>query len=256
MGRRTSYRPGTPNWVDLTTPDVDASATFYNSVFGWSVREVMPGAYSYFESDGAVVAGLAPLPDAQRAAGTPPSWSMYVRVDDAAALSERASALGGAVAQAPLPIEGAGTMAAVADPDGAVTLLWEPAGFEGAELVNGVGAWCWNDLQTPDPEAASTFYESLFGWSTAEAPGSDGLYRSIAHQGRTIGGIMRAAGDIPRPYWTVYVGVASVTSTLTTTASLGGRTLMEPMEVPSGRFAVAMDPQGAVFCVLEGEYDE
>ena len=29
MSERTSYAPGTPCWVDLGTPDLDASAEFY-----------------------------------------------------------------------------------------------------------------------------------------------------------------------------------------------------------------------------------
>ena len=32
--------------------------------------------------------------------------------------------------------------------------------------------------------------------------------------------------------------------------------LVEPMAVPSGRFAVALDPQGAVFCLVDGEFDD
>jgi predicted enzyme related to lactoylglutathione lyase len=256
MGRRTTYAPGTPCWVDLTTPDPAAAAAFYGTVFGWTVREVMPGVYSYFERDGATVAGLSPLNDAQRAAGMPPSWSMYVRVADADEAASRARELGGTVAVAPLAIEGAGRMTAVADPQGGVVLLWEPAGFEGAEVVNGVGAWSWDDLQTPDPAAAAPFYEALFGWSAAEAPGSGGVYWILTHEGRTVGGIMRANEGISQPSWTVYVGVEDVDAALERAGSAGGRTLVEPMSVPAGRFAVALDPQGAVFCLVEGEYDD
>ncbi|HWI72513.1 MAG TPA: VOC family protein [Baekduia sp.] len=256
MGRRDDYTPGTPCWVDLTTPDVDAAAAFYGDVFGWTVREVMPGAYAYFERDGDPVAGLAPLGEEQRAAGMPPSWSMYVSVEDADDAVARAESLGGTVAVAPLAIEGAGRMAAVADPGGGVVLLWEPGGFPGAAVVNEVGAWALDDLQTTDPEGATPFYEALFGWSVSAIPGAGDAYYSIAHEGRGIGGIMRATRGIQQPYWTVYFGVDDVVTTLDRIASLGGRTLVEPTSVPSGRFAVAMDPQGAVLCVLEGDYDD
>lgn len=30
----TSYIPGTPVWIDLGTPDIEAAATFYGAVFG------------------------------------------------------------------------------------------------------------------------------------------------------------------------------------------------------------------------------
>ncbi len=30
------YEPGTPSWVGLSSPDVDASKRFYGDLFGWS----------------------------------------------------------------------------------------------------------------------------------------------------------------------------------------------------------------------------
>ena len=256
MGTRTAYPPGTPCWVDLTTPDMEAAEAFYGDGLGWTVREVVPGAYRYFERDGAVAAGLSPLNDEQRAGGMPPSWSMYVRVADVDVEAVRAAELGGTTAVAPLSIEGAGRMAAVGDPGGGIVLLWEPGGFEGAEVVNEVGAWCWDDLQTTTPETAAPFYEALFGWTVAPVPGADGAYFSIAHAGRPIGGIMRASRGITVLHWAVYFGTANLEASLQATATAGGRTLVEPVTVPSGRFAVATDPQGAAFCLVEGDYDD
>jgi predicted enzyme related to lactoylglutathione lyase len=194
--------------------------------------------------------------DEQREQGMPPSWSMYVHTDDADASVARAAELGATVMSEPFAIPGAGRMGVVADPQGAVVLLWEPGEFAGAAVVNEVGAWAWNDLQTVDPEGAAPFYEALFGWVTAEVPGSDGVYRSIAHEGRMIGGIMRAQRAIVQPYWTVYFGVADVDAALERIVAEGGRKLVDPMAVPSGRFAVALDPQGAVFCLVDGEFDD
>ena len=37
---------------------------------------------------------------------------------------------------------------------------------------------------------------------------------------------------------------------------LGGRVLVPPMTVPAGRFAAHRDPQGAVFAVFEGDFDD
>jgi predicted enzyme related to lactoylglutathione lyase len=258
MGRRTTYTPGTPCWVDLTTTDVEAAQRFYGAVFGWTVmRPTRPvGNYLFFEHEGETVAGFQPLMDAQREQGMPPSWSMYVHTEDALATVARATELGATVVVEPFEIPGAGRMSALGDPQGGVVLLWEPGEFAGAQLVNAIGAWAWNDLQAKDPEGAAPFYESLFGWTTAEVPGSDGLYRSIAHEGRNIGGIMRAQREIAQPYWTVYFGVADVDVTLERVTAEGGRTLVEPMAVPSGRFAVALDPQGAVFCLVDGEFDD
>jgi predicted enzyme related to lactoylglutathione lyase len=50
--------------------------------------------------------------------------------------------------------------------------------------------------------------------------------------------------------------VADVDAALERIVAEGGRMLVEPMAVPSGRFAVALDPQGAVFCLVDGEFDD
>jgi predicted enzyme related to lactoylglutathione lyase len=256
MGTRTTSSPGTPCWVDLTTTDVEDAKRFYGAVLGWTPREAPAINYTFFEHEGATVAGMQALMDEQRERGMPPSWSMYVHTDDADATVARAAELGATVMSEPFEIPGAGRMGVIADPQGGVVLLWQPGEFPGAALVNEVGAWAWNDLQTTDPEAAAPFYEALFGWTTAEVPGSGGIYRSIAHEGRMIGGIMRAQREIAQPYWTVYFGVDDVDAALERVAAAGGRMLVAPMAVPSGRFAVALDPQGAVFCFVDGEFDD
>ena len=48
-----------------------------------------------------------------------------------------------------------GRMAVIADPTGAALCLWEPRANIGATLVNTPGSMAWNDLVTPDPEAAA-----------------------------------------------------------------------------------------------------
>ena len=256
MPRRTSYSAGTPCWVDLSTTDQEAAARFYGAVLGWTVREQPGGMYAFFEHDGEVAAGLAALTPEQAAAGMPPSWSMYVRVDDADAAAARAAELGGTVRTPPFDVPEAGRMAVVADTQGAIFLLWQPARFEGAAVVNEVGAWVWNDLQTPDPAAAAAFYGDLFGWDVAEVPGSDGQYSSVAHEGRTVGGIMPSPPGMEHPFWSTYVGVTSVDDTLGAVEAAGGRPIAGPMEVPAGKFAVVADPTGAVFALFEGDYDD
>ena len=75
------YTPGTPSWVDLGSPDVDASISFYGGLFGWSASDPLPdaGGYRFFEQDGKMVGGLGPLMQE----GQPPAWLNYVTVADA-----------------------------------------------------------------------------------------------------------------------------------------------------------------------------
>ncbi|TLZ31474.1 MAG: VOC family protein, partial [Gammaproteobacteria bacterium] len=32
------YAPGTPSWVDLGSPDLEASKRFYRALFGWNAE--------------------------------------------------------------------------------------------------------------------------------------------------------------------------------------------------------------------------
>jgi predicted enzyme related to lactoylglutathione lyase len=256
MGRRTSYSAGTPCWVDLSTTDLEGAARFYGAVLGWTVREGPGGMYRFFERDGDVVAGLAELTPQQAAAGMPPSWSMYVCVDDADAAAARAVELGGTVRTPPFDIPDAGRMAAIADPQGAILLLWTPAPFAGAAVVNEVGAWAWNDVQTTDVAGASAFYGAMFGWKVAEVPGSGGQYHGVAHESRRIAGVMPAPPGVEHPFWATYFGVASLDATLEQVEAGGGRRLFGPVEVPAGRFAAVADPAGAAFSLIEGQYDD
>jgi hypothetical protein len=254
MGRRTSYPPGAFCAVDLVTPDLEGSKEFYGGLLDWTAEDLQHG-YTAFRHDGAFVAGAIELSPEQQVAGAPPAWTTYVRVDDAAVTAARVTELGGSPLGEVFDIPGAGRGVAFADRQGAVLLAWQAAGYEGAELVNENGAWTWNDLQTPDPEATVPFYEALFGWAIAPVEESDGAYWTIAADGRTIGGVMRSA-QAPRPFWTVYFGVDDVDGALERVAAGGGTTLLEPITVPAGRFAMALDPQGAAVCLFEGDFDD
>jgi predicted enzyme related to lactoylglutathione lyase len=57
------------------------------------------------------------------------------------------------------------------------------------------------------------------------------------------------------PAWNLYFGVDDTEAVIAQAAELGGQTVMGPMPVPSGRFAVLRDPQNAVFSVVDGNFD-
>jgi hypothetical protein len=53
------------------------------------------------------------------------------------------------------------------------------------------------------------------------------------------------------PYWLVYFAVDDCDASAAKASGLGGATLMPPMDVEPGRFAVLSDPAGAVFAVIK-----
>ena len=67
MSERTSYRNGVPLWVDVATPDIDASAAFYCGLFGWEFGGAHPEIpYGMFLLDGKLVAASGALQDANQ----------------------------------------------------------------------------------------------------------------------------------------------------------------------------------------------
>jgi uncharacterized protein len=253
MGERTSYAPGTFSYAELATSDAVAAKTFYTALFGWSYNDQPLGGgqiYSTAQRDGKTVAALF-------ASEQPPHWNCYVTVESADAAAARAGELGANVLAEPFDVLTAGRMAVISDPTGAVLQVWEPRENIGAVLVNQPGALTWNDLITPDPAAAAAFYGELFGWSTDEIPDAGG-YRVIKNGERTNGGIMALdprMGETP-PNWMPYFGHEDVERLLDEVGGHGGQVLSGPMRMPAGTIAVLRDPQGAVFAVWSGQYDD
>lgn len=256
MGRRESYAPGTPCAVDLVTTDVAGAASFYDRVLGWRAEELQPGYTAFRRRDGALVAGTFALTEEQVAAGARPGWLTYVAVADVDARLARVEDLGGVVLSGPTDIPGAGRTATIMDAQGASLALWQADGFAGAEVVNEVEAWTWNDLTTDDPAGAAPFYEGLFGWEIREIPGTAGAVWSIGLDGRGIGNVMRPAPGADAPAWNVYFGVTSVGAALEHVAVADGERVAGPIDVPAGRFATALDPLGAAFSLFEGDFDD
>jgi predicted enzyme related to lactoylglutathione lyase len=251
MGERTSYTPGTFSYAELATSDVAAAEDFYGRVFGWTFQEIpmgddMPPYHPVFLGELQVGALFA--------SDQPPHWNSYVTVGSADAAAARAAELGATVVAEAFDVMALGRMAVIADPSGGVLSLWEAKEHIGSQVVNRPGALAWNDLVTPDPEAAERFYGALFGWTFLEMPDSGG-YRVIRNGERSNGGIFPDP-ETPRTAWLPYFGHADLDGLLGGIEGLGGRLVTGPIPVPSGRFALLADPQGALFGVLAGDYDD
>ncbi|MGF7119644.1 VOC family protein [Rhodococcus sp. BE178] len=116
-----------------------------------------------------------------------------------------------------------------------------------------IGAPCWIDLQTSDPERAAAFYDAMFGW-THESSGEEyGGYVMFFSDGKPVAGMM--AGQPGNPYvniWTTYLATADADATAKAVTESGGQVMMEPMTVPEqGRMAMFLDPSGGVVGVWQ-----
>ncbi len=259
MGERTTYTPGTFSWTDLTTTDQDAAKQFYSSLFGWQATDnpVGDGAvYSMMSVGGKDVAAISTQPEQQREAGAPPAWNSYVTVESADRALERAQQLSATVHAPAFDVLDGGRMGVVQDPQGAYFIVWEPKSHVGASLVNAPGALTWNELASTDMDASASFYSELFGWTVEPMEGMDPPYMVIKNAaGHSNGGIRAAQGPEPT-YWLGYFGAEDVASGAAGAGELGGNPIVEPMDIGVGRIAVLQDPQGAVFALYSGDFDD
>jgi uncharacterized protein len=252
MPEVNEYAPGTPSWVDLATTDPEGSRAFYGAVLGWEFVDLGPdaGGYSFCTLNGKQVAGLGPT----QGEGMPSAWSSYVSVDDADVTAKAVEAAGGTALAPPFDVMEAGRMAVFADPTGAAVSVWQPKQTKGAELVNEPGAWCCNELDTRDLDAAKEFYQSVFGWEPVTSDMGEMSYTEFKLDGKSIGGMMAMPDQVPAEvpsFWLVYFAVADTDATVAKVTELGGGVSMPAMDSPAGRFAVVRDPAGAVFGVIK-----
>jgi predicted enzyme related to lactoylglutathione lyase len=94
-----------------------------------------------------------------------------------------------------------------------------------------------------DRAKSAEFYGELFGWTTQEM-GEASMIDTGAGSG--IPGHFSALGHEPFHYVTVYVDVEDVAASLAKAESLGGKTLIPPVEIPRGTFAWFHDLDGNV----------
>jgi uncharacterized protein len=256
MPERTSYQPGTPSWVDLATPDVDASARFYGALFGWEAEAAGPpeetGGYHLFKLKGHRVAGVGPLMQE----GQPAVWSTYVSTDDTDAAVARAQQAGAAVIVEPMDVMDAGRFAFVAHSAGGVIGLWQPGRMIGAELVNEPGALSWNELHTRDTEGAKAFYSALFDWTADDRSFGEMTYTVFNLGDDGIGGMMPMPHGVPddvSAYWLAYFAVEDCDASVAEAQELGGTVTFPAMDIEGvGRSAGLADPHGVTFAVIAG----
>ena len=98
------HAPGTPSWVDLASPNLDASRKFYSALFGWKAEVTDDPAaqgYTMFLKNGKQVAGLGGLQMPEQ----PSAWSTYVATEDADKTAKAVQEAGGKVVACAVLVE-------------------------------------------------------------------------------------------------------------------------------------------------------
>ncbi|HEY7029839.1 MAG TPA: VOC family protein [Thermomicrobiales bacterium] len=243
-------------WRDLQTSDPERAKAFYTELFGWTVKPMGMGDFTYdmLANGGKEFGGIVPL---DPASGAPSHWVSYVHVPSVDESVDAAGRLGGTVYLSPTDIPGVGRFAIVADPQGAVvspfTSADESDDWPTEMSMPPVGDVTWNELITADVEGAKRFYGDVIGWQfeASDMPGPV-QYHILKQGDRWYGGLMQKPDEVPVSLWVIYYHVADLDQTLTEIARLGGQPAGEVIEVPNiGRVSWATDPTGALFALHE-----
>ena len=244
-------------WYEYMGDDVAAAASFYQKVVGWTVKDggMTDFEYRIASVGGVGVAGMMKIPAEAKAMGAPPCWSGYIWVPDVDAMAAKLVAAGGSVKRPGTDIPNVGRFAVVADPYGAMFMLFRdhggnpppppPAGTPG--LIG------WHELQAGDGAGALEFYSKLFGWKKDSEfdMGAMGIYYLFSTGHGESGGMMTRHAQAPGCYWLYYFDVDAIDAAAERVVQAGGKIVNGPMEVPGGSFILqAIDPQGAFFALV------
>lgn len=243
---------GTPTWVDVMTPDINAAFAFYQAVFGWEydIGGAEFGGYSIARLGERMVAGL--MGDQPGEPPMPVAWCLYFATDDIEADVARAVSLGAKVISPPMVVGQFGSMAICEDPTGASFGFWQAEQHVGFQVADEPGATTWYELYSPNAKKARDFYAALLGATTDAMPGGMEYY-VLKHGDDMIGGIMQIEsswGDF-QPQWMSYFWVDNTDETAAVITKHGGKILGNIDDSPFGRIAAAMDPSGASFKIVQ-----
>ncbi len=116
-----------------------------------------------------------------------------------------------------------------------------------------LGAPCWIDLFTSDPDKSRAFYGDLFGW-TSESSGEEfGGYIIFQKDGVQVAGAMQNDGTSGTPdVWSIYLAVEDAAASTESAVAHGGQVIVPAMQVgPLGHMAVVTDPGQAAIGIWQ-----
>ena len=247
-------------WHDLNTTDLDGSKKFYGEIFNWKLEASDNDPYIHISAGDQMIGGVRKK-DANEPG--PTNWLGYVVVDDVAATVSSITSAGGQVYMPATTMENVGTFAVTADPTGATFAPWKSAraGEDVESQTPKVFTFCWDELVTTDPAAASAFYEKVLGWKPRSMDMGGGMtYTLFDRPGvknakgdqASAGGMMKSPPGVPHSFWLAYVAVDNCDAVSERAARLGATVTVPPQDIPNvGRFACWLDPQGASIAVLQ-----
>ena len=248
--------PGKVIWHDLLTDTPEQTRRFYSELFGWSFEALdgEGGEYTLIRSNGELVGGMVNQLQLPTTADIS-QWVTVLAVRDAETAADALLDAGGTVFTPPTSLGARGTIAVVADPQGAVLALLQTDGHDPQDTGGPVatGTFLWDELWATDVAAATDFYQRMAPFEVNqidfEVADHNIIYRVLSSQGRPRAGIRPNPVPEMGPMWVNYLRIddlASMKAIVARVPALDGEVLSPPTRRPEGGYvAVIAGPSGA-----------
>ena len=255
IGDSGKQLPGKMVWHELLTDTPQQTEQFYGGLFGWEFRP-LPDArlnYKLIYNQGRAIGGMIDQTRLPTDADIS-QWVSLLSVTDSHAATATLAGNGGAVFTPPTELGDRGTIAVVADNQGALFALLNSASGDPPDSDEiRTGDFMWDELWARDADAAAALYKTLAKFeieATVLEGGDEPVpYKVFSSQGQPRFGIRNnPVVDMP-PMWLQYLRVqdkAALDAVLAKVESLGGRILLPATKRPSlGHMAIIAGPSGA-----------
>jgi len=129
-----------------------------------------------------------------------------------------------------------------------------PAITSPATTEHRAGKLVWADLFTSEPDAASKFYTSLFGWTATSVDQKGKSYIVFTNNGVPVAGIAphSLAKETHPSRWIGYVSVSDIKATVAAVSQYGGKIHGQPRNFPDrGQQAIIADNEGNTIGLLQ-----
>jgi predicted enzyme related to lactoylglutathione lyase len=260
MPEMTSFEPGAPVALELSSPNPEASKRFYRGLFGWGsyiITDPRLGDYTMFTLDASSsldVAGLTALADDTGA----PFWTVFLGVGDLEAALAATREAGGRPHIGPTSIMNLGRVVLADDDQGAGIALWQAYDHPGAGMVGEPNSMCWVELECRDVVASGRFYTHLLGWSEPiEFGGLTGAPSYLwRNGGRPVASAVRT--DLPDGVparWVPHFAVADCDASAAEAVRQGGSVAGPCTGTVHGRYVRLQDPSAAPLVLVQRRPD-
>ena len=239
-------------WINMLSPDLPATKSFFAEVLGWTYGEI-PGVGYTILVGGRAVGGLFDLNGPMTPPGTRAQIGVMIKSAALEATSASITAAGGR-ALAPMVVGDRTRMVVAHDCNGAAFDLFESASSAGIDVDPAShGAPSWFEGITSDLTRAEKFYAEVFGWTTKHMPMGEFEYTTFHIGEKSIAGMMPVAAtkqEVPSS-WATYFTVDDADEAVRRATTLGATLCVGPHDIPGvGRFAGLLSPQGVMFHVI------